>query len=186
MAITAYNQSRFGQYTIVTVTSDLSGTVFYHWYVDGAYVAATVTPQYSFLLDTGEQVRIDVNDTTDPDFDAIANAPAGYPARRSLVWTQSMSDETEYRIDQDLDGGGYSTIATIDSVAGLWQYSYLTARLVDLGVYTWRVYAVDQAGNAGASYRTIGPETVVRRPDAPDFDVTFDGATTKVTFAAAA
>ena len=188
MAITSYDQNQFGQLTVVTVVSDLVGSVFYHWYVDGAYVAFTTTPQYSIYLDFGEQVRIDVNDTTDPDYDAISNAPAGHPARRTLVWTRTidlLSGVKEYRVEQDIDGGGYVKLAKVARNGDQWVYVYLTSPLTDLSVYTWKIYADDFAGNPGVAALTYGPETVVRRPVAPDFTVSFDGGTTKVTFAAA-
>lgn len=185
MAITAYNQTRQGNVTIVTVTSGLGGTVYYHWYIDGAFVATTLTPTRSFVLEVGEQVRIEVNDTTDPDYDPFANAPAGWPARRTLWWIRSTdADVRQYRVEQKKGAGSWATIGIIQANAVDWAYSLLSPCLDDLASYTWQVIPVDTAGNDGTAL-TIGPELVVRTPDAPEFTVSFDEGTTRVTFAAA-
>lgn len=186
MAITAYSSVRHGNATTVTVTSDLSGTIYYHWYSDGAYIASTTSASRSFLYDTDDQSRITVQDTNDADYDPIANAPVGYPAKRTVTWIRSIdSDVARYRIEQQLGAGSWAVIGLVQHVATTWQYELLTPRLDDLGVYTWRMIPVDAAGNDGTA-RTLDAETIVRTPDAPRFTIAFDGGTTKVTFAMAA
>ena len=61
----------------------------------------------------------------------------------------------------------------------------LTPRLDDLSTYTWRVIPVNTAGNDGTAL-TIGPELIVRTPDAPNIEIVFDSGTTRVTFSEAA
>ena len=62
--------------------------------------------------------------------------------------------------------------------------NFVTPRLEDLATYTWRVTPYDQAGNAGTAL-TIGPEKVVRRPDAPRWAWAFNDSTQRATFSAA-
>ena len=47
MAITGYSQVRSGNVTTVTAASDLTGTVYFNWYVDGAFVSVTTAPTMS-------------------------------------------------------------------------------------------------------------------------------------------
>jgi len=184
--ITDYNQTRRGNVTTVNVTSSLSGVVYFHWYVDGVHVAATTSPEWTFRFEGGEQVRVEVVDTADPDFDTVAGAPAGWPARRLLWWTASVSaDCAHYRVEQKKATGSWETVGLVHHQADQWAYQLLTDRLDDLTEYTWRIVPVDTAGNDGTA-KTIGPETVVRTPDAPDFDISFDSGTTQVTFSEAA
>lgn len=185
MAITSITQTRQLNVTTVTVVSDLSNQIFYHWYVDGAFVIQTGRPTRQFFLLEDEQVRIDVLDTNDADFDSIANAPAGFSARRTIHWVRSLSidEQGEYRVEQQRAAEGYVAIAVKAHDARTWRYAVLSPRLDDLTVYTWRVIPVDAVGNDGPIIRTIGPETIVRRPDAPNVTATFDAGTTKVTFA---
>jgi hypothetical protein len=171
--------------TTVTVVSDLTGLIYFHWYIDGAYVAVTTTPQWSVTLPEGSQARIACQDTNDDDYDPIANAPAGYPATRSLVWVRSVDDDVrEYLIEESEDGGEWTEIGTVPHT-GAWTYSFETGRLTDLLDYQWRVKPIDAAGNVGASL-TVAVEHIVRSPDAPDFTATFDSGTKRVAFAEAA
>ncbi len=186
MAITSYNAVRIGQITTVTVTSDLEGTIYYHWFVDGVHVGATTSPQYTLLVEAGGQVRIEAIDTNDAAYDWVANAPAGWPARKLLWWIRSLdSDVASYRVEQNRDAAGWTELVTIDHDEDQWSYQHLTDRLDDLIAYQWRVLPIDAAGNAGTPL-SLGSETVVRTPDAPAFTITFDQGTTTVTFAAAA
>ena len=173
--------------------SDIAATtvVYFHWYIDGVHIAETTSGRYSFYLPSGDQVRVEVLDTTDRDFDPVANAPAGYPARRELLWTRNTDARvSHYRIEQQKDGGAWTILARVREKIGVWEHRYRTARLTDLATYSWRIVPVDitsggtSAGNDG-TVLTIGPEKIVRTPDAPNFTATLDDATQKVTFAAA-
>jgi len=183
MAITAYTLTRLGEVTTVTVTSDLAGTIYYHWYTDGCYVGGGQSASRSFYLGLSDQTRVEVVDTNDADFDPVAGAPAGWPARRTLWWVRSIeADVASYRVEQKLGAGDWSTLAIVHDRPEAWDYAVMTDRLDDLSDYTWRVVPVDAAGNDGTPF-TIGPEQIVRTPDAPNFTITFDAGTTKVTFA---
>ena len=185
MAITAYTMTRFGTTTTVEVTSDLSGTIFYHWYADGAYLGMTTTPARTFALEYDEMIRVECQDTTDADYDPIANAPDGWPARRSIFWTRSTdTDAAGYRVEQKAGAGDWTEIGRIHQNATAWSFAVLSPRLTDLTVYQWRVVPMDAAGNDGTPI-TLDAETVVRTPDAPDFEFTYDEDTDQITFAAA-
>ena len=188
MAITNYSQIRMGGTVLVTVASDLTPDpdedLYYHWYLDGLFVATTLEPSYAFVLELNEQARIEVLDTLDPDFDPIANAPAGYSARRRLWWLRSLdTDVASYRVQQQIGAGEWTDIGSVNHGAA-WTYSFISPRLSDLTEHTWRIRAVDRAGNLGDPIE-VNEEKVVRRPDAPAFTVTFDPGTTRVEFAAA-
>ena len=147
MAITSYQQQQFGTLTVVTVASDLSGTIYYHWYIDGAWIASTQSPTRGFTLEAGDEVRITVNDTNDADYDPVANAPTGYPARRTIVWLRSVDDDVaSYRVEQYLSE--WTSIGTVQRSGAAWRYSLLSPRLDDLSEYDWRVVAVDKIGRA--------------------------------------
>jgi len=186
MAITAYSQQQVGNVTIVTVTSGLSGTIYYHWYLDGLWQGVTQAPSKSFVLGVGKQARIEVNDTNDVDYDGPANAPTAYPAVRTLTWIRSLaSDVACYRVEQQQDGGDWNTIGTVQRNGAQWEYRFTTPALDDLSTYDWRVYPIDETGNDGTVLNLDG-ELIVRTPDSPDYTVTFDSGTTKVAFAEAA
>ena len=179
MSITAYNTTRAGRLTTVSVTSSLSGTIYFHWFVDGVYVGWTTAPQRTFALSVGEQARVECLDTNDADYDPIANAPAGWPSRKLIWWLRSTaSDIAKYRIEQKKGAGAWTSIGTVKHDDRLWSYSLLSPRLEDLAAYTWRIVAIDAAGNEDTTTE-IGPETIVRQPDAPDFGYTYNGSVLK-------
>ena len=181
-----YSQRRHGNVSTVTVTSSLSGNVWFHWYLDGVWQAVSTSNQYSFVIAPGEQARVECIATNTVDLDYIANAPNTPAARVALWWIRSTdTDIKEYKVEQQKDGGDWSTIATVAYQAGAWDYRITSPRLDDLGSYAWRVSSVDAAGNVGTA-TTLTARTIVRTPDAPEFTATFDDGTTKVTFAEAA
>jgi hypothetical protein len=237
--ITSYQTTRLQNVTTVRVTTSLTGTVYFHWYLDGRPVGSGTSSVRSFYLAQGVQVRIDVLDTTDPAFDAAANAPAAYPARRTLWWLSAAEtgpnqlvlaelslhelatlsldelagvplqrDEiARYRIEQSrgdmwslsldelaemsLDElaelnfwSEWSTLGNIFHRDDQWTYQYLTDALDDLTVYRWRIVPVDRAGNDGTPV-DIGPEKLIRTPDAPNYTISFDPGSSTVTFTAA-
>ena len=186
MSITAYDQTRIGSITRIEVTSSLSGTIYYHWYVDGDWVASGTSPTYSLYLAADDQARVVCQDTNDADYDAVANAPDGYSARRTLHWVRSTAADVDYyRVDQKKAAGDWSAVGTVPQDTATWYHSFTTGRLDDLTAYTWRIMPVDRFANDGTAI-DIGPETIVRTPDAPDFELTFDEATTRVSFSEAA
>jgi len=186
VSITSYSQERVGPITIVTVVSDLTGLVYYHWYLDGSYVATTTAPTYTFSLEVGDQVRIEAIDTNDPEFDPIAGAPPVYGARKSLWWTRSGSpDAVHYRVVQVDQFLTQTIIAEVDALDEQWSFSVQTPRLIDGTLYEWWVYPYDKAGNQGTRVEIEPLAAVLRVPDAPRFTATYNGGTQRVAFAAA-
>lgn len=105
---------------------------------------------------------------------------------KTLFWVRSLTTGVvRYRIDEQVDGGEWTTIAYVWARSGQWSYLYETDTLDDLSEYAWRIIPIDSAENACDAPLEIGPETVVRTPDAVDFDVTFNSPATTVTFAEA-
>lgn len=183
--ITGSLQTRSGNTTRVTVTSDLTGAIYFHWYMDGAYLGFTTSPFRDFVLERNEMVRIEVLDTNDVNFDPVANAPGGYPARRTLVWTRSLDAGIyQYRVEQRKDGGAWVELGYVLDDPAKWLFRFLTPRLDDLALYEWRVVPMDLPGNDGTAV-ALQAEKVVRTPDAPRFTITLDD-TTEVLFEEAA
>jgi len=186
VSITSYNIMPMDKVVVVEVVSSLSGTVFFHWYLDGLYMGVTTASSRAFWIDAGEQARVEVLDTTDPAFDPIANAPDAWPARRLLWWVRSLdADVDHYRVEERKAAGAWELVSTVRHVSDRWHYSAVSRRLDDLTDYTWRIVPVDRAGNQG-TVQTIGPEKIVRRPDAPDFEITFNSGPQTITFSEAA
>jgi len=186
VSITSYTMTPFGPQTLVTVASSLTSPTIY-WYLDGIYVGKTADLSRWFYLSSGEQAEVVAIDSTSSSFDPIDNQPSAWPSRRNLWWTRSdASDVTSYKVYQKLGAGAYAEIAEVRPAEGAWSFQVLTPRLDDLGVYTWEVRPLDAAGNEGTALE-IGPETIVRRPDSPDFGITYNynSGPTTVTFAAA-
>ncbi len=164
--------------TVCEATTALSGTVYYHWYIDGQYVAGNTTPTLTISLPSGHQKTIVCQDTTDAAYDPVANAPDGWPDHVTIWWAR-VTDSTVvgYQIEQST-GGDYELAGWVWQTPHLWLYTWRSDRLTDLANYSFRVYAVDAAGNLSSPITTaITP--FVRRPDATDFTATFaDGAVT--------
>jgi len=185
MAITAYTVDRHGNVSRVTVASDLVGAVLYHWYLDGAYLGMTTSPSRSVYVPAGEQARIEVLDTLDPAWDPIANAPAGYPARRTVWWVRAIdADAATYRIEQRITGQSWTAIAAVSHQPGAWTYRAATPRLEDLAYHQWQVVGLDALGNEIATPLGIA-RRIVRTPDAPAFGLSYDPGTQRITLSAA-
>lgn len=189
MSITSTSTIRQGGTTTVSVTTDLSGTVYFHWYVDGEYVGGTSATgggsSWTFSLGQGFQSQIDVLDTIDPAFDAYANAPTAYPARKTLQWVRSETTTTRhYRVEQLVDLGDWESIGLVPHDPARWSYTFVVSGLTDLADYSWRVIPVGSNGVDG-DMLILNEEQIVRTPDAPDFTATFDSGTDTVAFAEA-
>ncbi len=182
MSITAYHIKRVGTSTLVTVDSDLSSPIFYHWYQDGQFVEMTRDNTKGFFLVPGSHSRIEVNDTNDADYDSLGNAPAGYPGSRLLGWCRSVAaDVKKYKIEQRVDGGDWTQVAMLRHENRKWYYTWRTGFLTDLSEYEWRIIPIDAFGNEGTAL-TFTAEKIVRLPDAPNFRNTYNESTDKLTF----
>jgi hypothetical protein len=178
MAITAIDQSRSGSTVTVTATSSLTGTVYFHWYSDGRYVGGGVSASRTFALPAGEQARVDVIDTNDADYDAVANAPAGFPRRVTVEFVGSPdTDISHYIIEQNNDD-----VARLTATDRNWLYRWTSPVLPDTqgaSQNEWTVRAVNRAGNESATVDVT--EEIARLGDAPDWSMSYDQPTNKIT-----
>jgi hypothetical protein len=184
MAITSLTAVQFFDVTQVTAVSNLAGKpIYYFWYLDGSPQSPTTSPTRSFRLDPGQQAEILCLDSLDPDFDAVANAPPGFPARRTLFWIRSLATAVDhYRVEESSDGGAtWTPIGQVQQLGPQWTHALLTPPLADLTGYRWRIVPVDAAGNDGAALAPPA-EFVVRRPDAPQFAISYDASANRVSF----
>ncbi len=193
-----YQTNRIADVTAVSVISSLADPVYYFWFLDGQYQGRTTAPRRSFQVPPGQQARVEVVDSNDPDFDPSAADVSRFPAQKTLWWVRSPDPDVDhYRVDQAVCAplapgvsGSWSSLlpmpfrgrslayAALGVAAALpyqWTYQFLTARLVDLALYKWRIVAVDAAGDDGAAL-ALGPEVFVRVPDAPAFSIALDPA----------
>lgn len=180
-----YEAVRVQEYVYVTVTSSLSGRIYYHWYLNGQYKGATLTRTKAFRIRIGDDANVLCIDTNAIDFDPVLSAPDVVSDRITVYWVRSLdTDVTHYIIQQNKDGGGWTDIGKQIST-GAWQYEFITDRLVDLATYQYRVVPYDAAGNAGTPI-TFTAEKHVRVPDSPDWTSSYSAGTTRFTFSAVA
>lgn len=174
---------RIGNQVQVTAATDTAGPVYFFWFVDGSFVGRTAAAQRTFWIGRDEQARIEVFESVDPETAYTAFLPVALSAGRTLWWIRSFDDDVaRYRVDENVDAGGYNAIASVRHEAGRFSYRFVTGRLTDLASYQWRVVPVDQVGNEGTPVE-LDAETIVRTPDAPSYTVAFDEGTDRVTFA---
>jgi len=187
VSITSYTSQRIGNVITVTVESDITPaydeTLSFYWYLDGAFAGVTTDGQQTFYVESGDQVQVIAQDSVDPDYDPIANAPPQVSARRTLWFVRSASaDVRQYKVEQKKDSDDWAELGYVLDRPEQWSYAFVTPRLVDLAVYQWRITAIDAVGNDG-DLVTLGPETIVRRPDVASYSITWDDVTQRVTFA---
>ena len=177
---------RIGNVVTVTALTFLGGSpVYYHWYLDGVPVGSGTSPNFSFSMEESGQGRVECVDTLDPNFDPLSATVAQFPARYTVHWVRSL--------DADMIGGGYLVeqssptimeLATIPHDPEAWDYRVLTQRLADLVGHQWTIKTRDRAGNVGSIYAG-DLFNVLRSPDAPQWNYTYDAGTDRVNFAAA-
>jgi len=178
--------------TVRAITSLVESPVYYHWYLDGAHVGSGTAASFSFSVEQAGQGRVECVDTLDPNFDPLSAIPAQFPARFTVHWVRSLDAETrEYVVQQRRvlpTSTPYAEIARLPATEA-WDYILLSERLQGdyLYFYQWRILPVDPAGNLqNTGVPTVTPGvTVVRNPDAPNWNYTYDEGTDQVTFAAA-
>jgi len=127
-------------------------------------------------------------DTLDPNFDPLSARPAQFPARYTVHWVRSLDAETKaYAVQEYSTGtGDFAEMARLPA-AEAWDFVWLTKRLDDGATYEWKIIPVDGAGNAQntGSIVTTGGKIILRNPDAPNWNYTYEPVTDRVTFAAA-
>jgi len=186
VSITALSATKIETTWHFAATSSLSGAVFY-WYVDGLFWEASGDGTFRFAAAVDEWFDVEPVDSDDDDFDPHDpdNNPTPSAARRSVCWIRSLAENVRgYRIEQKKGAGAYATLLETTGPAGLWWWEWRTGRLDDLADYTWRITPVDTLGNDGTPV-VVGPESIVRRPDPPDFEIAYNAGAETVTFSEA-
>ena len=167
---------------LIVTASSIFKNPFYVWYQDGAYYRTTREKYCVFRYVPGKQSRVDCIDTTDENFDVIANAPENHSPIRTIYWIRSLSDDVDYYIVEfNKAGAGWEELGQVDHDESKWEYSLETDRLDDLTEYEFRVTPYDDHDNPGTA-RTISSEKIVRYPDAPDFSVSYSDSTNKISW----
>jgi len=177
---------RIGNVVTVTALTFLVGSpVYYHWYLDGVHVGSGTSPSFSFSVEQAGQGRVEVVDTLDPNFDPLSPTIAQFPARYTVHWVRNIldSDVRGYLVQHLKNGVTLTTLATIPHDSEAWDYRVLSDRLADRAVYKFQVTPLDAAGNAGTTL-SVEEQDVIRSPDAPNWNFTYDPATDRVAFAA--
>lgn len=179
-------QSRLGPLVEVIATSDEVPPVWFHWWIDGVYCGATggdgsTQSGRTFHVGLDGQERIQVIDSTSESVDPATLGADAYPARRSLWFLRSLETGVDrYRIEQQQDGGQWTIIGRLTAREDAWAYTFGSGRLDDLSDYAWRAIPIDACGNDGTPI-SIASQTIVRPPDAPRFEASFDVGTARVT-----
>jgi len=123
-------------------------------------------------------------DADSPCLDAGSDTVTGLGLGDRITRTDQSYDVSRVDMGWHYVGAfAWETIGIVPHDDAQWVYSLLSPRLDDLADAEFRVVPVDKAGNDGTAL-ALSSERVVRTPDGPDFTVTFDSGTTKVTFAA--
>lgn len=179
---------------VIEVVSNLGGTVFFHWWIDGAYLGMTVTGRMEFQVADGEQSRITVHDTTDAAFDPIGSgqAPRFPPARMTAAWYKSLEADTAYyqvwmKEETNVPAEEYHLIGTVPHDPARWLYTFLSPRSRGFG-FSFDIRPVDKAGNIGTAMVQVGPPLTIAQPLAPDWIYAWEfvgAGTRRVTYAAA-
>lgn len=180
------SRARFGPVTVLTVAGRFAGRVFYHWWVDGDYGGRSASNTFGVHSPAASVARLYIIETLDPDFDPVAGAPDMFGPRKMIRWLRAVDLAAHsYRVEQSRAGAGWVEIGSVFAAGrAAWEFALKTPRLDDLVSYAWRVIPVTFAGNDGNTL-AFAAETIVRTPDAPDWTVTWDPDTERVTFAAA-
>ena len=85
--------------------------------------------------------------TSQPNVPTLLTASPTSPSQIDLAWTDNADNETGFKIERDVNGGGFSQIDTVG--AGVTTYS--DTGLSTGSTYTYRVRAYNGAGNSAYS-----------------------------------
>lgn len=159
----------------VTASSDLGGTPTLYWYRDGRLLSASPFPlDRVFSLFAGESAQIEVLDDT--------SAPADAFGGQVMLQWYAVSGATTYKVQEWVTDEWVDRRVVVSQ--GEQMFNHLTGVLDDDTEYQFRVLPISDLNIEGTAIEFTF--TVVRRPDAPDTDATYDEGTQQVTVDAAA
>ncbi len=146
------------------------GWTLYHVYLDGLLYAVTAATSITIPVDPAALPLVEVLD------DAADVPTAVYPARPYLCWL-GVDNAVSYRIEERI---GTSWIErAIVQAEGRTYFDWLTRTLEDGQEHLFRVVPVDSNGVGGVALEL--PVMMIRHPDAPDAEYSYDEATRVVT-----
>jgi len=131
-------------------------------------------PGYTLVSPAGVPLTFWVTD------DNEESLPATYPGRMTLRWYE-VTNASYYLIEEYVDA--VWTVRARVPEDGRWVYNWQSRYLEDATTHEFRISAVDTAGNASAV--VAFSELLVRRPDPPQVEYSYDEGTKKVTISEA-
>lgn len=145
-------------------------------YLDGVLVSTQTSTEYQLRSEYGQLVIVEV-------LDVAADVPSdAFPANMIQGWRRD-SDAALYVIEEYVSAVWTERARIVPDEALDW-LAYATGALTDETVAIWRVTPYDAAGNAGTAVSFSA--LMVRHPDVPNVEFTYNGAgTPTVTIAAA-
>jgi hypothetical protein len=143
-------------------SSDQSDPVFYVWQ-DGLLINTTSSGSQLFTVAAGESLVVEI-------FDAATERPeAAFPGRLTLGWYATPATAA-YRVDYFADGTWIQQARVREDGRGY--YAWRSAFLADVTTHLFRVVPIGNNGNAGAPL--VFSVLMVRHPDAPNSDFSYD------------
>lgn len=162
MASIDYTVSYYGT-NVIRIDWTTTGADDYYVYLDGVLAATVSRLWYQFTLATGEQVQIEVCDSS-------SDVPAtAYPGNALITW-QRDSEASYYIVQQYVDSA-WTTVRTVQDT-GVPYYQYRSAFLDDCTTHQFRVVPVDANEIQGTPKEFTF--LMVRYPDAPSATYTYD------------
>jgi hypothetical protein len=179
--------NRLGAVSQVSAETSLGGGQI-HWYRDGQYVA----PGDVLSVQLDALSRVEHVASNDPLFDPLTvPQAAGALGTRTLFWVRSLDVEIDkYRIEQAQKApaagswGAWTPLAIFPDDPSKWSYQFTTAVLADLTDYRWQIVPI-RKGSIDGDPLPLGPEFVLRTPDAPAYTISFNPVTGRITITAA-
>lgn len=147
----------------------------YRVYQDGVLISVQVAASLVVQAPAGQVPVFEILD------DAEAVPQPGFPGYSILSW-ELDTDVSFYRIEQ-FDGADWNEVAVVAPDLTTSFQSWQSPTLEDLSETQYRVLGIDAAGNEGTP--TTFEVLMVRHPDAPDVEMTFNATPGTVTIAAA-
>lgn len=170
MAITSYSVSPVDLTTIkMGFVSSLTPPIPFRVYSGGALIASWSAPttagEILLTIPPGDAPFVEVLDV------ACANPKVAYPGRITLQWT-AVSGAARYRIDEYVASVWTERSTLADNGEG--SFSWVSRWLEDVTTHQFRIVPISSAANEGTPItQTV---LMVRHPNPPDVEYTYDGA----------
>lgn len=147
----------------------------YRVYQDGVLIAVQTAASIVVQAPAGQVPIFEILD------DSESVPQPGFPGYAIVSWALD-TDVSRYRVEE-YDGADWNEVAIVSPDLTTSFQSWQSETIDDLATKQYRVIGIDAAGNEGTA--TVFAFLMVRHPDAPDVDMTFDSGPGTVTIAAA-